>query len=449
MKNLLLSLQRAASLDENKPATPWIICFSAALFFFYEFIQMSMFDTISSDLMRDFSIAGTQLSNLSATYLWADVLFLFPAGILLDRYSTYKIILVSLVTCVLSTALFAMATTFWFAAVCHFFAGIGNSVCFLSCVKLASRWFPPQRMAFVIGLIATFAMTGGFIAHSPLNWLSGQVGWRWALQINAMIGLVILIVIALWVKERPSNPLKDYSRLKSTPEAIPLWISAQKALKNWQNWRCGLFVSFLNLPLMVLGGLWGSLYLQQVHGLSSGQASLVSSMQFVGSIVGFPLFGAISDQLGQRRNVMIVGAASSLLLMLAIVFAHDLTFTSALWLFFGLGVLTSSQVIGYPVISESNYKEMTGMATSIGSTLIMGGAGVAQVSFGFIMDFFWDQRMLGGVPWYSAANYQWALSMFPLCFFLALVLALKTKETYCRSLEEREFEVVHQGSSKI
>ena len=56
-------------ITESK-LTPWIVCFSAALFFFYEFIQMNMFNSVSSDLMQAFSINATQLGNLSSIYYY-------------------------------------------------------------------------------------------------------------------------------------------------------------------------------------------------------------------------------------------------------------------------------------------------------------------------------------------------------------------------------------------
>ena len=39
---------------------PWIVCFSAALFFFYEFIQLNMFNAISAQLMQTFSLNAEQ-----------------------------------------------------------------------------------------------------------------------------------------------------------------------------------------------------------------------------------------------------------------------------------------------------------------------------------------------------------------------------------------------------
>lgn len=69
---------------------PWLVCFAASLFFFYEFIQMNMFNAISQDLMKEFGLSGESLGYLSSTYLFADVVCLFPAGMLLDRFFSKK-----------------------------------------------------------------------------------------------------------------------------------------------------------------------------------------------------------------------------------------------------------------------------------------------------------------------------------------------------------------------
>src|SRR5665647_2746589 len=47
------------------------------------------------------NLNGTSFGNLCATYLLADVIFLLPAGIILDRFSVKKVILAALSCCVL------------------------------------------------------------------------------------------------------------------------------------------------------------------------------------------------------------------------------------------------------------------------------------------------------------------------------------------------------------
>jgi MFS family permease len=126
---------------------PWLVCLPTALFFFYGFIQMRMFNSISPDLMQNFNINSTELVHLSALYFYADFIFLFFADIIVDHFSVRKIILSAMLIYVVITVIFALSTTLLMANIRHFITGIGNAFCFLSCVKPCSHWFPTNRMA--------------------------------------------------------------------------------------------------------------------------------------------------------------------------------------------------------------------------------------------------------------------------------------------------------------
>ena len=423
---------RPKFLNEANKSTKWIVCFSAAFFFFYEFIQMNMFNAISADLMQTFQISGSKLSALSSTYFYADVVFLFPAGILLDRLSTRKIILSALTICIISTFLFATARTFWFASICHFASGIGNAFCFLSCMMLASRWFPPKQLALATGLIVTFAMAGGAIAQTPFELLTQHVGWRVAVLINGLIGATIFIIAWLFVSDRPADPTNDFSREITVEDKPHFWRGIQLALKNKQNWFCGLYTSILNLPLMVLGALWGSLFLQQVHHFTATQAATISSMLFIGTIVGSPAFGAMSDRMGKRKFPMLLGAVLAMISVLLLCYASALSFWEAAILFYFIGFFTSSQVIGYPTISESNRKAITGTSLGLASVLIMGGAGLGQQVFGLLIDWHWNHLVVNNVPIYSAHDFTIALRLFPITLIVSFILAYLIKETHCK-----------------
>jgi MFS family permease len=425
-------------LDETRVSTPWLVCFVAAAYFFYEFIQMNMFNAISADLMRAFHITGVNLSKMSSAYFYADVLFLFPAGIILDRVSTRKLILVALGICVVSTLLFASAHALWFAIACHFAAGIGNAFCLLSCILLASRWFPPRQLALVTGLIVTFAMAGGAVAQTPLAILAEHVGWRTALALNGILGAAIWLLNWLFVYDRPLDPARDYSRNFHTQhiDKLPFFQSIRLALGNYQNWLAGIYTSLTNLPLMVLGGLWGSLFLQQIHGFTAENAATIFLMLFVGTIIGSPVFGYISDNMRRRRLPMLVGAAIALVFAWMMVEVNHFSFWGAAIIFFAIGFFTSSQVISYPLITESNPRVITGTSLGIASLLIMGGAGVAQQVFGHIIDHYWDKTLINGVPQYSAIAYHHALLIFPITLLISLVCAAFVKETYCENVKQ-------------
>jgi len=425
-------------IDETKSFTPWLVCFVAAAYFFYEFIQMNMFNAISSELMRSFNITGVNLSKMSSVYFYADVLFLFPAGIILDRVSTRSVILSALGLCVISSFLFASAHQLWFAIACHFAAGIGNAFCLLSCLMLASRWFPPTRLALVTGLIVTFAMAGGAIAQTPLEVLTSHVGWRVALMLNGIMGAGIWILNWLYVYDRPLDPARDYSKnfQAETVPTLRLLPSIKLAISNRQNWWAGLYTCFLNLPLMVLGGLWGSLYLQQTHHFSPQNAATVSSMLFLGTIAGSPAFGAMSDGMRRRRFPMILGATLSLIFTLMMIYLPNLSLLNALIVFFMVGFFTSSQVLSYPLITENNNRVVTGTSIGVASVIIMGGAGLAQQVFGHIIDYFWDKVTVNGVPQYTPAAYHAAMMIFPVTLIIGLMCALLIRETFCQNTKQ-------------
>ncbi len=401
----------------------WVVCLSAGLFFLYEFFQLNIFDVINQPLRDDFHIDATQLSWMSSAYLWADILFLLPAGVILDRFSTRTVILSAMLLCVLGTVGFALTNSFILASFCHFLSGIGNAFCFLSCVVLVAHWFPPRRQALVIGSLVTMAFIGGMMAHTPFAYLYELFGWRRALLIDGAVGAVLLLWISWIVRDRPEGaPVKSQS---NQGQIVAGFIHA---LSNPQNWFAGLFTSFLNLPIMVLCALWGASYLQVVHHLSEMAASNVVSLIFMGSVIGCPLAGWLSDSQGRRKPLMVAGAAATLITVLPLFLHIALSQLMLSILFFALGFFTSTQVISYPLIAESNPAENTGASTGIASVIIMGGGGVGQVLFGWLM----AHHAETAVTTYTVADFQFAMWMFPITAVVALIAALLTRETYCK-----------------
>lgn len=400
----------------------WFVCLSAGLFFLYEFFQLNIFDVINQPLRDDFHLDATQLSWLSSSYLWADIIFLLPAGIILDRFSPRKVILIAMSICVVGTIGFSTARSFPLAFLYHFLSGVGSAFCFLSCVVLVSHWFPPRKQALVISLVVTMAFIGGMMAHTPFAYLYELLGWRQALFIDGIVGAVLLLWIYWFVQDIPDGA-PNYRQQQQKP-VIPALI---RALSNPQNWLAGLYTSLLNLPILVLCALWGASYLQTAHHIPDMAASNIVSLIFMGSIIGCPLVGWFSDAHGKRKPIMIIGAVATLLTLVPLFLCDALSQTLLSALFFALGFFTSTQVVSYPLITESNDIEHVGSSTGVASVIIMGGGGVAQILFGWLMT-----CHAQGLMQYTVADFQFALWMFPFATLAALIAVLLTRETYCR-----------------
>jgi MFS family permease len=421
----------------TRKGLPWIVCFSAALFFFYEFIQMNMFNAISAEIMRAFSLHATQLGSLSAYYFYANLLFLPVAGTLLDRFSTRWIILAALLTCIFGIAGFAITHSFPLACLCRFLSGIGSAFCFLSSIRLASRWFPAKRMALVTGLIVTMAMLGGMVAQTPLTLVTQALGWRNALLLDAGLGLLILTIIFFFVQDYPAGLKQQQQTSRIELAHLGVFKSWRLAYLNLQNLLCGLYTSLSNLPIALLGAIWGSLFLQQTAHYSATQASLVPSALFLGAIIGGPIVGWLSDKIKNRVRIMRFSAVISLVLTLLIIYCLEfLSLAVVLVLFFSLGFFTSSQVLSYPLVAESNKKSLTATSVSVVSFFAIGGYAVFQPLFGWLMDYDWQGAVVNQVRIYTTSNYHHALVILPIGFCIAFFAALFMKEPESNTKED-------------
>ena len=417
--------------SENK-ILPWIVVFSAALFFFYEFIQMNMFSSLDPDLMHDFSINATQLSRLASTYFYANLLFLFPAGMILDRVSTRRVILTTLLICSLGTLLFGMSTSVYIAQICRFFTGIGSAFCFLSSMRLASRWFPSHRLALITGLVVTMAWMGGMVAQTPLTLLIEKLGWRHALAVDAGLGLVIWTIIFLFVQDYPPGKAEFYRQEKIRLQELGFWYSIRSSYFRLQNWLCAIYTSTLDLPVAVLGAIFGSLFLEQVKHLSRVDATFAPMMIFIGTIIGSPIAGWLSDKIGRRKLPMIVGAILSIILICAIIYVPNLSLAGYIILLFLLGFTSSTQIISYPTVAESNPKILTATSISVVSFTAIAAFPISQQLFGYLLDLGNDAKIVNNIHVYSAADYNRALIIIPVGFLIGLIMSLFIRETNCK-----------------
>lgn len=404
----------------------WLVVLVSALFFFYEFLQMNMFNTINDDLMHAFAINATQVSNLSAGYFYADILLLIPAGLILDKFSTRILLSTAMAVSIAATFYLSFTENYWMAFAMRLLSGFGAAFNLLSSLRLASRWFPAKKLAIVTGVVVTMAMLGGVVAQTPMTLLVDSFGWRNAVRIDAGLGIIFLALIIACVRDYPPG----YIAAKiEKPNTLNIRETLWYILKNGQNWLAGTYTSLLNLPILVLGALWGSQYLMKVDGVTAIQASFINSMLFIGTIVGSPLFGMWSDSTKQRKIPMIAGAILSIVIILMIRYWVMPGFATLIILFFLLGFFTSTQVISYPLITESNPLSLTGSALGMASVIIMAGGAIFQPVMGILLDMHWAGTTSAGVPVYSVADFQFAFMIFPIMFLLSFLCSLFIRET--------------------
>jgi len=415
----------------QKKYQSWVVVLTAGLFFFFEYIKMTMFNSLSQALIKSFHVGAFKLATLSSYYFLSQIILLFPAGVLLDRYDVKRVITIVMLVSIVGTALFAAAPNYQVAVVARFISGVGGAFAFIACIRLASRWFTSSLFSTVTGLLITLALFGGFVSQTILAYLSDTLGWRQATYILAGFGVVVLLLIQINVKSAPD--MEKEKREKQ--EAFSSFLrKLKRCFLSAQLYFAALYTALLNLPVFLIGSLWGDMYLEDTRHLGHIESALIVSMLFLGILVGSPFFGYLSDNVFKKRKPpMVLGSILSLCVVWVLMTSSTTNeFTLAI-LFLSLGFFSSAQCIGYPTIVENSPIELAATASGVGSILIMGVGVIAKLTFSKMLDAYWNGATQHHIPVYSLSAFNKALILLPLAFFVSLLFSLILNETNCEN----------------
>lgn len=419
-------MQRLKSHPWIKLAYPWIIWTIAASFFFYKYLIQVSPSVMTGDLMQAFHVNGAGLGNLSAFYFYAYLVMQIPVGIMLDRYSPRLLTTAAILLCSVSTFIFSQTSVLWLACLSRAFMGVGAAFAAVSCFKLAAVWFPPKRFALISGMFMTAAMLGAVGGQMPLSILVEQFGWRAALQMIALLGIMLAFIYYAILRDKPTAN----TQAPSSHEAIfPLLL---RIIKNRQAWALSLYSGLAFAPVSVFGGLWGVPFLVEAYSLSRNDAALAVSCIFIGFAAGAPFWGWFSDALGRRKPILFVGTFTALISLLIVIYMPNQRLSMLCsWLFiFGFsasGFFTSFAIIRelFPVFLAATVLGIMNTFNSVFEALF-------EPLVGVCLDWMWDGRLTHGMHQFSLHGYHVALFLLPLSLVGSLLSLVMIQETYCQ-----------------
>jgi MFS family permease len=406
----------------------WSVVFATSLFFFFEFGLNNIFNVLEPYLSQDYQLGATAMGLISSLYFYANVVALIPAGILLDRFSPKKLILTATLVCVVSLIGIAFSHHLFFLCLARLIMGLAGGFCFIGVMRIVINWMPLRQMGLVSGFVVTMGMLGGFMVQAPMVAMIHLWTWRMALLGVAGVGVIVFLVILFVVKDHAPWQHEEYHGNRQELKSIKLLKSLGLVFKNPQNWFAGLYTGLVNLPIFILGALWGVPYLMNVHALTETQASAVAGMLFIGTMIGSPFMGLLADKLHSRKLLMILGSFISLCLASFIIFGKLESFYGLLFLFCLLGIITSVQILSYPLVAEGNSKMVTSTAISVISMMCLLGGALSQPVFGKILSIGWTGLVVNGAPVYAPIRYQYAAELLLVTFVIAFFLSLFIRE---------------------
>jgi sugar phosphate permease len=342
---------------------PWLILFSAASFVFLINSSFSL-NGLVPYIIPKYNLSNNDIGLLFASYYYTNLLTVFLGGIILDKYSTRKILLICMVITNLSILAFALTKNLQIMIASRMLLGIAGSFSMISCFKLIKQWFEPRRVALVTGIAITFANFGTLFAQTPLVFIIEKFNIKTGLLTNFWFGLLFLTLAYFTIQDRKSSNIQSISGPK-----LDIWHSVKKVITTRQNWIIGGYSLFTALPGIFFCQTWGIAFLEEIKGLSRLEGSYIISLYTIGSIVGALFISWLADKYNSNKMILSLSNALIFVLLLTI-FLVKIPAFGFMILFFSLGVLINSQVLTYPLVGENNDKAILNTATGFVATLL-------------------------------------------------------------------------------
>ncbi|NEW90736.1 MFS transporter [Rhodopseudomonas sp. BR0M22] len=377
-------------------------------------------------MKKEFELSNTDIGAMASLFYLGYAFIQVPVGLLYEKFGVRRIFTFAMVATSLSTMFLGFAHSALQLKIGRVLLGLAEGPINVGILTVINRWFPPHEKATAVGVFMSSIKFAPAVVPPLCAFIIYTFGWREVFYIFALPGLFIA---AIWffcvsddprrsrfanaqevayiestavtdgsaptdgVKTRAGWPILD--RLIMAREIQPLADNVA-ILRSWNVWGCALGYGFIvGVAYAIM--TWVPTYLINVKHYPLFQMGFVAATPWVGAIIGNLIGGVLSDRLFDKRRkpVMILTAASTVLMMYALIYSPGDPFLLA-GLFIATGILLNlgySTFLVYPMGLVA--KDKVPLASAIVNTVGSLGGAFAPFVVGMILDrYSWDMVFL-------------------------------------------------------
>lgn len=411
----------------------WTIWGLGAALYLFAFFQRVAPAVMTSELSLDFALSASALGNLSAFYFYSYVAMQIPTGILADNLGPRRLLTAGAMVAGLGTLFFAFSNDLILASIGRFLIGGSVAVAFVCMLKLAHHWFIPRHFALASGMALFIGIVGAVFAGVPLHLLVESYGWRTVMAVSALFPFLVGLLIWFFVRDDPAEwGYKSHVHPESNPQK-KTWAAALSGLvqvfRYRNSWLLAIVPGGIVGSILAFAGLWGVPFLTTHHGLSKSDAAALCSAMLIAWAIGGPTFGALSDRIGLRKPLYILGCALMALGWGLVVAFPMMPIMLLMILLLVIGFASGCMIIGFAFAKETVPGRLAGTVSGVVNMGVMMGPMLLQPAVGWMLDRGWQTELLDGVPVFGISAYQSGFLLMALWAFASFVLILFSEET--------------------
>jgi MFS family permease len=343
----------------NKPSPPalfrWIILFFISVAMFGNYYIYDSISPLADVLKSQLKFTDSDIGLLQGIYSFPNIIMVLIGGFIIDRIGPKKSALIfsffvftgALVT-MLKGNIFVMATG-------RLIFGLGAESMVVAITTVIAQWFKGNQLSFAFGLNLTVARLGTYLALISPGWGKGLYQhWQNPLKISVVAGFVCIVMLVVYyildtysqnkyvlVKEDSQDKVilseifsfKIKRFLSGTFLLIIVAILFNFVFKVNQSSILQIFTYIFIIVFSLLNyksfikSYWyivllcitfysaifpfqtfANKFFQETHHLSRENAGFLSGILTLAAMFCTPFFGLLSDYLGKRSLLMMLGS---------------------------------------------------------------------------------------------------------------------------------------------
>ena len=339
-------------------------------------------------------LSDTQMALLQGPVIGIPVaITAIPLGLLIDRYSRTRLLLIFLALSLVGSMLTAIASNFTLLLLARALAGLMGLSILPVVFSLLADLYPPElrgrvTTAVVVGQVAgnsaAFALGGALLAAG-----SGPSSWRWAM-LGLLVPLVPVLFLMTTLRELPRTGIAGAS-----PSAGKLWTGLRRTAMTVGPIAAGVVLAETAVGAMLI---WSAPMLSRRFSLAPDAIGGIMAIgMLVSGILGPLLGGTLADLCqragGPRRTV-------SVLIWLALLSAPANLFAfmpnvveTCVLLITSMTLMLAMAIMGLTLITIVIPDEIRGLCMSVlMATILLFALAVAPVTVSLLSD------AIGGLP---------------------------------------------------
>ncbi|MFT4694420.1 MAG: MFS family permease [Francisella sp.] len=354
-----------------------LILFVGVGFYCYEFFLRILTGAYQDQIVDYFHIQShVGFSFLISSYNITYLIMQIPAGILLDRYGSKKVLIAATLICGIGNIIFIMGG-FELAIIGRLLVGIGSSFAFIGVLKLALENFSRKHFALVTSIVISLGtLTAAFSQNISVIVSSYDVSW---IEIFIYSGLFAIPLAFLFQIILP----KQANSMQIMPKLNDIFTISKDLLKNIQLWKNATWGGLIYIPTVVITSQYGILYFKDAYGFDTIYSATMITALFIGWVIFSPINTILCKKISANK---IIGLSVLLSIIIILIFNAGIMSNYAMILVFLFGAVSASQVLVWHHFNEICPPSIAAIGIAVTNMIITLVMEIGQLGVGISMD---------------------------------------------------------------